>query len=349
MDKLRLLAAVWIVCVGATGAYADGTPNVVVEPYRTLIDQTIQVRAGAHARYELTLNKGDKLIAQFQVSGGLNKTAKVWLLDADNYRRYASRQQFNYFQGTSGNVKGTGSYTFPIPQTNIYELVVDNGAALMLSRRVHLYVYEVFQSPTPESEREANVLQQTYDGLKQILVFKDFNITVRHCGVENAFSNPNITLCAELDESLTKNRMDMAMPFILFHELGHTLLRLWDYPLADNEDVADEFSTVIFLMAKKTEPPLTAARWFSSQTSQQEALSKIWINDRHTISPQRARNIIRWINEPDDELRKWQKLLVPNMQTAALQSLDHDTSSWVDHRFVRAELERRSALASDKK
>src|SRR5262249_46746932 len=145
-----------------------------------------------------------------------------------------------------------------------------------------------------------------------------FNIAIRHCGVENAFSNPNITLCAELIQSLGKQRLDSALAFVFLHELGHTLLRGWGLPMWDNEDAADEFATVLMKMGHQDAAALQAAQWWATQTNAQEALSKLWVDDRHTVSPQRARNIIHWLNDTDQLLDRWKRVFVPNMQTDAL-------------------------------
>lgn len=317
---------------------STSTPNVDVEPFRQLINDTVQVPAGRHVGYALPLEQGAQLVAQFHVSGGLNQKVNVLLLNDDNYRLFASRRPYQFYNGTTGAVRQIGHYSFNIPQTNNYDLVIDNSGALLMSRHVGLYVYEVFRSATPESQKSAEDLQKVYDGLKQFLIFNDFKIHVRHCGIENAFSNPDITLCAELDDSLAKSGLRMAMPFVFFHEVGHSMLRVWGYPLYDNEDVADEFSTVMWLMLKAPGPALAAAKYFSNQTSENEALSKIWVDDRHTVSPQRARNIAHWLNEPNELLARWQKILIPNMQTAALRAMDGSREPWVDHKLIQTQL-----------
>jgi hypothetical protein len=45
-------------------------------------------------------------------------------------------------------------------------------------------------------------LEEQYSTLKHMFVFPDFRTSVVHCGVMNAFSNPNITMCVELLEQL---------------------------------------------------------------------------------------------------------------------------------------------------
>ncbi len=327
-----------------TSLLAAQTTTVFVEPYRTWVSQSVQVPAGQYLYYELQLNRANSLVARFNVEGGLNNQANVWLLDASNFAQFKAGRTFSVYQGTSGTVQGIADYRFPIPQTDNYVLVVDNRKALLMARKVHLYIYELYQQPTEESLRQQRALQSVYDSLKKLLVFKDFRIISRHCGTVNAFSNPDITMCAELAESLADKKLVDALPFVMFHELGHTLLRLWDYPLYDNEDVADEFATVISLLANKTDFALAAARWWSTDPSEREALSKLWVDDRHTVSPQRARNIIRWINDPDELLRRWHKILVPNMQSDALRALDEQRNTWINHELIKAELKRRTTM-----
>ncbi len=97
------------------------------------------------------------------------------------------------------------------------------------------------------------------------------------------------------------------------------------------------------MMARQQASALEAARWWAAQASVTEVQAKLWVDDRHTLSPQRARNIIRWLNQESDLLRRWQKILVPNIQTEALKSLDQMSEGWVDHALIRVELEKRAS------
>jgi hypothetical protein len=336
----------FLCCVFVLASYASekGHPNIHVEPFETFVNETIQVKAREYVHYTLQLNKGTTLHAKFIVSGGSNNKADVWLLDSSNYQLFRNKQQFMYYDGTSMSVRGVAGYSFTIPKTDNYELVIDNTKATKYSRTVSLYVYGIFPQPTSKSEEIAQAFQQIYDGFKQAFIFKDFKISLIHCGFENAFSDPNITICIELIEDLANKDLDSALAFILFHELGHTLLRDWGLPLSDNEDVQDEFATVLCLMAEAKESATAAAQFWANLTSEEEALSKLYIDDRHTISPQRARNIVNWISQQDELLRRWQKMLIPNMQSDALRELDKETDPWISHELIRSELKRRQLI-----
>ncbi len=321
--------------------FASGS-HVYVEPSTVLLDNTITIRAKDISGFNFTLTRGTRLTAAFAIlEGGANDRIDVWLLDEPNYQRFQAHQPFAFFKGTSGAINKGAKYEFTAPQTSIYYLILDNRRAWLLSRTVRLNVFAVLPEPTPESKNLENSLEKQYQALKKAFIFPDFNIAIRHCGLVNAFSNPNITLCSELINDLGKRHLESAIAFVFFHELGHTLLRGWGLPMWDNEDAADEFATVLMKMGHQENGALQAAQWWAAQTNTQEALSKVWIDDRHTVSPQRARNIIHWLNDSDQLLDRWKRVFIPNMQVDALvQSLKE--GGW-DEAAIHAELRKRGS------
>lgn len=347
MKQLRLVVLL-ICCASFAQSPSEPTSNshVYVEPWQTLVYDTISVKAGQALQYNFGLTRGTRLSAQFQVNGGLNNQIQVMLLDENNYQRYAPHQRYAIFSGTAGTIRGIGKYNFVIPQTGVYHIVLDNGRAWLLPRNVTLHLYSVLPEPTPESQQIQQVFEKEYALLKRAFVFNDFNISIRHCGVVNAFSNPNITLCVELVDELARRNLAGAMAFVFFHELGHSLLREWGYPLWDNEGAADEFATVFLMMGKHQQAALEAAQWWSSSVSTTDAVAKIWMDDRHTLSPQRARNIAHWLNNVHELIPRWQKLLIPNLQTEMLQELARNQEGF-DQQAVKAELLRRGVTAQN--
>jgi hypothetical protein len=63
----------------------------------------------------------------------------------------------------------------------------------------------------PEAARDLMGREQ-YSRLKRAFISPDFQTSVVHCGVVNAFSNPNITMCVELLEELQASGMTDFVP-----------------------------------------------------------------------------------------------------------------------------------------
>jgi hypothetical protein len=316
--------------------------HVLVEPWQTLVRSTVEVIAGKAVQYNFPLVSGTTLSAQFQVQGGLNDKIQVLLLDADNFQLYSAHRPFKHYPGSPGVIRAIGKYNFKIPHDGVYYIVVDNGRAWLMPRNVTLHLDAILPQSTPTSEQIRAALETQYSTLKRVFIFSDFQTSVAHCGVVNAFSNPNITICVELLEELQASGMAETINFVYLHELGHTLMREWGLPLWDNEDAADEFATAFLLMGKQQKIALQAAQWWASQsTSTQDAVAKIWMDDRHSLSPQRARNIIRWVNNESEIVPRWERVFVPNMQTELLESMLRDPAV-SDKDSVKSELGHRT-------
>lgn len=327
-------------CVTAAGA---GGPTVYVEPSQTLVRQAVTLDAGGRLSYPLPLIQGTTLHFEVYVDGGLTQSVAVGLVDQDNFDKLKGGTSYEFVADTKRTVWGTGKYTFLVPRTGTYHLLVDNGAAWFLARDVDLYAYVVHPKPTPWSLEFQHSAQGLYNALRAWFLFDDFKVSYRHCGVENAFSSPDITICLELIEGLRDQGLPGAYPFVLFHELGHTLLRRWGDTRFDQEDVADEFAVMASVLLNVQSNAAEAAKWFAARKVEINAGPRLWLVDRHTISPVRAQNIIGWLKEPSELMRTWQPLLVPHMQTDYLKQLDDRTTGWVDHAAIRAELKRRAS------
>jgi hypothetical protein len=71
--------------------------------------------------------------------------------------------------------------------------------------------------------------------------------------------------------------------------------------------------------------------------SASETLLKLFGDDRHPLSVQRAQNILGWVKDPQLAW-KWQKILVPHMQTTLLKRLRQHPTPWTDLPLVEKEL-----------
>ena len=195
----------------------------------------------------------------------------------------------------------------------------------------------------PASIKQQKSYQSLYDGLSKSFKFKPFNIFIRYCGIVNAYSNPDIHMCRELQDDLQARGVAKAWLFVLFHELGHTLVRLWGIPGHGSEDLADEFATYILVLTGQHDIAKSAAVWFINSSSRREALNKMAHYDRHTLSIQRARNILVWLKQKDDLIQRWNKVMISNMTKYGLLDIleNPDKNKTFDAALAKKELRSR--------
>lgn len=323
----------------ANGGYG----NVYIEPSDTLLDQDIKVSPASYMTYTLdNISPGSKLGIKIVVSGGMNNDIIVYLLDSESYSRYINKQNFLTFI-QNPKIVYQNTYELRLPKSGPYYLVLDNTNSIISSKYVRVYVINLLNQPLPYHVELQRVHEKFYKALKDIFEFPGFDIYIKHCGQENAFSDPNITICFELIDGLYKRGNLASVTWIFFHELGHSLLRLWDYPLWDNEDAADEFATVFMLMggAENRLVLRQAVSEWLSKPSDQEAKAILKQSDRHSISIQRARNILNWEKNADELKRRWLKIFVPHIKTNVLQQMKMKPEPWLDIGLIENELKKR--------
>ena len=137
--------------LGCGVARAEAQSNVYVEPFASLVNQTITVAPGQFAAYKLSLAQGSAFVAAFTVEGGLDNKVNVWLLDLANFQHYQARQRFAFFKGTSGTIQQVARYAVRVPETNLYYLVVDN-------QRSQMFRVPCTSTATPSCRRRQRIL-----------------------------------------------------------------------------------------------------------------------------------------------------------------------------------------------
>ena len=336
-----ILLTAWILLAGQL---AQGQ-NVFVQGVQPLIYTRASIPGGKIFSYEIQLRGRSMLWADVKADRP-GEPLSLWVTDPENNRLLHSSKNFRYFRlQRSGQPKGPNDRRLqtPIEADGTYFFSVDNSRSRQAGRNVQLDVYLELDLSTEESRELEAKLEHFYGALKKVFRFRDFQIRSEPCGFVNAFSSPRgyITLCRELIRSLSEQKSLSALPFILFHEVGHTFLRLWGEPEYDNEELADSFATAFLMLGGMEDWAQQTAAWWADQSSEREAIAKLRIDDRHSLSAQRARNILRDLGRKDEVLRRWQKVFVRNMQTEALKALEGETTSWVDREAVRKELRSR--------
>ncbi len=347
MKVLSKSVIVILSLVMATSAWS----GVNIQPSKLYFSGVLKL--GSKMKYvRVHLKPGMRFVAVMGVYKNRRgeNTVKAWLVTEENFRRRRAGKRYYYIKGAGGTVRKTGKIVYRATKEGDYYFLIRSGSTNG-NTPVKLVVYTLQPRLTPEFLRERKFYDRMYRAYIAMFKSRYFDINVRVCGIKNAFSDyeSNITICRELIIDLKRKGHGEAIKFILHHEFAHSLLKIWGWPLYDNEDVADEFATVLSLMFRQYKAPLAAARWWAKRPVSARYLRyKIRKYDRHTITIQRARNILKWMKEPRKLLKKWQKFLISNMTNAALKVLkrgwEKGTLTWVNIDVVRAEIARRVRL-----
>ena len=128
----------------------------------------------------------------------------------------------------------------------------------------------------------------------------------------------------------------------LFHEVARVLLLKWKEPGASSVQKADELATVLMVMLNQQERASRVCSHLIENPSSFKPLTDLSGDERHPLSVERARNVLKWM-EDREIVRKWQKTLIPHMQTALLKRLKQKPTSWTDLPLVEKELARRAS------
>ncbi|MGH7946649.1 MAG: DUF4344 domain-containing metallopeptidase, partial [Opitutaceae bacterium] len=335
-----------LVFLAAIAWLVTARTEIVIAPEKitTWAKQSTLVPAQRLAIFELgTLDTGEAVGIQVHVANAVYKDLSVYVVDAPNMALARQNLQFRHVQGVSKKV-APFRVGVKIEALGPYYLVLDNRYAAVINKKVEFQVVQLRRLSTSEVQATKERLEKLYAGLRQMFVFKDFNVHVGNCGQPNAFSTlatGDVTLCNELIDQMS-TRPD-ALTAVLLHELGHTLLNLWGLPNYKDEDVADQFATNILLRTGENGKRALSEwmQWFAEHNSRAQATNMLITGDTHSLSVQRIRNIQSDLKDASDLMRRWNNVLYPNMTDEALRSIAAKPAPFDDADSARKELARR--------
>lgn len=313
-----------------------------------VFQQTVDIGAGNYWMLPLARRAiGNAYEVRIETGNKFYKDVTAFIADEENVERFRHRHSYR----AEGVQKGIAPFAIRgiVRTLGKHYLVIDNSYALLIDKRVIVTVKMINTLPDGAVEHMKSTLEKMYGSLKQQLVFPDFNIHVRPCGQANAFSSlasGDIVLCTEMISRLA-NKPD-ALLGVLSHELGHTLLNLWGLPGGDNEDIADEFASVVLLDKEDGGKAIEEyAAYFERGNAEKEAEFILRTGDRHSLSIQRIRNIREHAINASALFRRWNRQLYPHMTDDALQRIVARPSASDDAELARAEVARRATLRAD--
>jgi hypothetical protein len=312
------LAIAAALVAGGAGAEVTVTPQ-----FNAIRQHTVVVPAGRMWIVQLgALKPAVRILVELKVDG-TDKDLGAYLVDSANAAAARQGSAFHYFLGEKRK-SAPFRLDAKVPAAGVFSLVLDNRFAKGEGKKVAYRV--TILGSLPEEQRKAvkAAFEKAYAAMKQVLEFKNFNIDVKPCDKVNAYSahaTGNVTICTEIIADMA-NRPG-AMAAVFFHELGHTFLNLWGYPNYRNEDDADQFATVMLLRIGESGKKALEQwiQWYAARDSQAEAQYMLTVGDTHFPSVQRIRNIRAWTQNGDDLIRRWNRILYPNMTTRTLEAI----------------------------
>lgn len=291
------------------------------------------------------LNIGDQITAQVDASNEIYGDITVCIASEAEVKSY--RQQ----NTCRGKVRTRAPLVVKdqAQENGAHFLILDNSYAAIIKKKLTVEIVTNRSISDQEIELIKAPFLKTQLFMEKIFENSAINIYVKPCGQANAFSSnktADITLCSELIHDLLMHDKVGTLLSILLHEYGHSMLNRWGEPGSSEEDMADQFATVMLLRGGdqgRKHLQEWIAYWLQ-RDSHAEARNQLRIGDTHTLSIQRARNIQQAINYPEEFTRRWNKMLYRNMTRGALENISLKPSKSDDVDLARESLQSKVVL-----
>lgn len=320
-----------LVCLGASVTNPVSGADAIERQFAT------RVAPGTHTALQLrAVQAGTQIELRLGVGGSL----RVLLLDELNIALFPAHTRALY----EARLEGKGEAKLLPPSTGDYFVVFDNRdgrSEVPVDVEVRISAAELAAIEQPALKAS---MDQIVSSLASLFVFDNIVIQPAACGFANLLTvDDTIYLCIEYVTALSETVGDREaakslLLFAILHELGHVLLRQWNMPFYDNEELADQFATAIATMINRSDVAIRQARFFAASTTSQGDHSGNSGLGRHPLAAQRARNIERWVESGDRHVEAWQTFLVPRMQTGFLRQLRARPRAWANPGLIADEL-----------
>jgi hypothetical protein len=248
----------------------------------------------------------------------------------------------------TGRVERRLSFSVVVAEKGDHYLLFDNRRGA--ESRAVTVTLQAAQAEKDRTRAAGSILSEFEKQLHRLFVFDPFPMGVKPCGAPRAFAEgPGVFLCTEYvshlyDALRDQERAKDFLSFSIFHEVAHQLLEDWNHPSAGKAETTDEFAVALMLMLNLKSRVLGAADFAVKNPSTLNPMSKLFQDERHPLSAQRAKNVLIWAKDSDLP-KKWQAFLVPHMQTALLKRLKQKPTAWTDLSLVEKELASRDKKA----
>ncbi len=327
-------------CLAATVPLAAGTP-AAAEEKSTVFRMDIPAGKWKVAKFRGLPRRGS--LSLDVVSSG---PVEILLFDKAAYRRFPAIED-PLFRGKTTHKFG---FTVVVPKSGDYYLVIDNRTGDQ-RRRVSVHVKAATaghnrrnEAGRPRDMKSVNaMLAKVAATLKMVFVADSLEMRTARCGARDRVGGGGeVVICTEYASRLLKNapdrsRASAAIMFSLFRQIGGAITAKSAPDRRRDSDRLDQLATVLMKMFGQHRRARTQAEYFASLAADPALAKKLSMDRRHPMSVRRARNILRWLDDPG-LVRRWQTALVPLMQTAFLKGLRRRPTEWSVPGLVAKEL-----------
>lgn len=163
--------------------------------------------------------------------------------------------------------------------------------------------------------KQSGAFEQIADALNTAYFLpRDLEMHLSECGIINCYYDPQtgeLHMCYEMMEYIyttfanyAKDQQELELAtgdsilFILFHEMGHALIDIYNLPITGKEeDAVDQLSTLIMIEEgeKGEEAAIYGASFFGLMAAQNQNTEGIPYWDTHSLDAQRFYNILCWV------------------------------------------------------
>jgi hypothetical protein len=164
-------------------------------------------------------------------------------------------------------------------------------------------------------DQDPNFFNNLVDSMNEVFNLPyDVPIIFDECGYSNAYYNPNnkiIVFCYELVQDIHEitRTPDIFTPtdsipkdvveFVIYHEIGHALIDIYDLPILGlEEDVADQMSVYMMMTKSSVFSTYLDARVFNAMQWWKDSDTGVYSDstfaDTHSLSIQRYYNLACW-------------------------------------------------------
>ncbi len=342
-DKLNMATLLTLALIGLLQSTNAAEINIDRTIKYVAFRNYVEVPAQKYGVYALgQYNVGDSLLVEATPMNQLFKRLDVYICSKSDYQFLLAGQP-NGCRGLAQQ-RAAFRFLFKVAKPETHYLVVDNTISAMATKKANLMVTATKQLSQDEVRQYRGMFNSFMNEVETTFITPKFNLNFQPCGQSNAFSasqGGHITMCSELFYELASQNLVGAIGGVMFHELGHTLLNLWELPGWNNEETADEFALYMFYRDGVQERALDWITWLSTQNSAQQAIVMLEYGDKHPLSIQRIRNAKAILNNPGPFMERWNHLIYPHMTNQALTRIANNPQKYDNAKLAQTILDER--------